>query len=301
MNKFNFITKKLPDAALLESILSDSVFSLLINSSNDIDKIDLQQFHKKEIYLNPLCTFSLYLNFQNNHSSNQQFIEGLITRKDLLVQLLFHPHFEKSGNKPVLFLNEISKNNFKIDAFIDTLHNFLCSQGFEGIDIIYLNQDFKKINYSGHYLYTFKSNDDLRENYYQLLVKKVYIARYLAILDSPTDGAFEILNSQLQTEKQMMENFPEFYHLAKLHFISSKKIPILEEELKHLRSDLNNQKEYLQFFRNQDEAIKINQFYHNEYEILPLWYKKLGHIIKVLMGKRTFHSLFDNNVKKYKN
>lgn len=41
-------------------------------------------------------------------------------------------------------------------------------------------------------------------------------------------------------------------------------------------------------------------FYQHEYEILPLWYKRFGHIIKVLMGKRSFRSLFNDNVKKYR-
>ncbi|MFN4313884.1 MAG: hypothetical protein ACK4E0_06310 [Chitinophagaceae bacterium] len=44
----------------------------------------------------------------------------------------------------------------------------------------------------------------------------------------------------------------------------------------------------------------ISEFYRTEYEILPTWYKRFGHIIKVLMGKRSFRSLFNDNVKKYK-
>jgi len=34
--------------------------------------------------------------------------------------------------------------------------------------------------------------------------------------------------------------------------------------------------------------------------VLPLWYKRLGHIIKVVMGKRSFKSLFSDKVKKYR-
>jgi len=33
-------------------------------------------------------------------------------------------------------------------------------------------------------------------------------------------------------------------------------------------------------------------WYKNEYEVLPRWYKKFGQLIKALMGKRTFKSLF---------
>ncbi len=48
------------------------------------------------------------------------------------------------------------------------------------------------------------------------------------------------------------------------------------------------------------EYYDIIDWYNHEYEILPLWYKQLGHIIKVIMGKRSFRSLFSDNVKKYK-
>ncbi|RYY14546.1 MAG: hypothetical protein EOO04_30045 [Chitinophagaceae bacterium] len=49
-----------------------------------------------------------------------------------------------------------------------------------------------------------------------------------------------------------------------------------------------------------DDYENLFKWYHNEYEILPMWYKKIGQLIKVLMGKRTFKSLFSDDVKKYK-
>lgn len=49
-----------------------------------------------------------------------------------------------------------------------------------------------------------------------------------------------------------------------------------------------------------DDYENLFKWYHNEYEVLPLWYKRFGHIIKVIMGKRSFRSLFSDDVKKYK-
>lgn len=48
------------------------------------------------------------------------------------------------------------------------------------------------------------------------------------------------------------------------------------------------------------EALKSNrntiiEWYNNEYEVLPIWYKRFGHIIKVITGKRTFKSLYKKN------
>ena len=41
-----------------------------------------------------------------------------------------------------------------------------------------------------------------------------------------------------------------------------------------------------------NQAKEIQAWYTNEYEVLPLWYKKFGHIIKAFKGERTFKSLF---------
>jgi hypothetical protein len=48
------------------------------------------------------------------------------------------------------------------------------------------------------------------------------------------------------------------------------------------------------------EYYDVVNWYQKEYEILPTWYKRFGHIIKVMMGKRRFRSLFRDDVKKYK-
>jgi glycosyltransferase involved in cell wall biosynthesis len=41
-----------------------------------------------------------------------------------------------------------------------------------------------------------------------------------------------------------------------------------------------------------DDINIVKKWYHDEYEVLPLWYKRFGHIIKVVNGKRTLKSLF---------
>lgn len=38
---------------------------------------------------------------------------------------------------------------------------------------------------------------------------------------------------------------------------------------------------------------QIQDWYNKEYEVLPLWYKRLGHVIKAMLRKRSFKSLFD--------
>lgn len=45
------------------------------------------------------------------------------------------------------------------------------------------------------------------------------------------------------------------------------------------------------------EYYDIRQWYHDEYEVLPLWYKRVGHVIKAFTGKRSFRSLFIDHIK----
>ncbi|HET6255798.1 MAG TPA: hypothetical protein VFE32_17105 [Puia sp.] len=67
-----------------------------------------------------------------------------------------------------------------------------------------------------------------------------------------------------------------------------------------LQEEIGILKELLQLSGKHDEVSEILRFYRNEYEILPLWYKRAGHVLKVIMGKRSFRSLYDKTKKKYR-
>lgn len=69
-----------------------------------------------------------------------------------------------------------------------------------------------------------------------------------------------------------------------------------------LQERLNNANTTIAVIRNKykDDYDNLFKWYHNEYEVLPLWYKRFGQVIKVIMGKRTLLSLFSDTEKKYK-
>lgn len=69
-----------------------------------------------------------------------------------------------------------------------------------------------------------------------------------------------------------------------------------------LEEKLANAEKTIEVIRTKykDDYENLFKWYHNEYEILPLWYKRCGQLLKVLMGRRTFRSLFNDDVKKYK-
>jgi glycosyltransferase involved in cell wall biosynthesis len=58
-----------------------------------------------------------------------------------------------------------------------------------------------------------------------------------------------------------------------------------------IHSDAGAQEE-LAFWKQ--NVTETKNWYYKEYEVLPLWFKRLGHIVKVLQGHRKLKSLFSN-------
>jgi hypothetical protein len=86
----------------------------------------------------------------------------------------------------------------------------------------------------------------------------------------------------------------------KSHFYIDKKEFEIERELWRNRALLYQNFLSLSKQIQEKEYYEVLDWYKKEYEILPIWYKRIGHLIKVLTGKRTMQSLFSNKVKKYK-
>lgn len=105
----------------------------------------------------------------------------------------------------------------------------------------------------------------------------------------------EWANAELKFASDNPVLFKTLTHLKKV----STENKLLSYQLKVCNEHLSNYKQYLQIMHTQDEANRINEFYYNEYEVLPLWYKRVGHILKVIMGKRTLRSLVVDDIKKY--
>jgi hypothetical protein len=103
-----------------------------------------------------------------------------------------------------------------------------------------------------------------------------------------------------RVDRALAENFLQFHRLASDRFAAGELAARQRREIGRLREERKIMEELLELSNKHDEVNYILRFYRNEYEILPLWYKQLGHIIKVIQGKRAFRSLFDKSVKKYK-
>jgi hypothetical protein len=129
-------------------------------------------------------------------------------------------------------------------------------------------------------------------------------------------------------ENRVRNDYPFCSHLIKMYQHASRDISALQSENKILKFKLENSAYSLQlirqeYFNHSDEYLKwknsvqqladtdsllselknevarehnraedILAWYQKEYELLPTWYKRFGHVIKFFTGKRSFKSLF---------
>jgi hypothetical protein len=103
-----------------------------------------------------------------------------------------------------------------------------------------------------------------------------------------------------RAEEEMKLQYPQLYMMAIDMQLLSIENAHMTKVNEYVTDELNNYKAHVEILSSSHEAKTLQLYYDKEYEILPLWYKQFGHIIKVIMGKRSFRSLFDNNVKKSK-
>ena len=182
---------------------------------------------------------------------------------DLLIWLcrfILLPSYDKKKGKKKIFAN-----NFSTAA----IHKMLLEQGFTSVDVIDVTEldTFIAGDLSG-YLLLNKENDFL-----DLIILKTALLEINVILKK---------SSLFQ---KIMDQNPNKYFNSKLKFQDDL---LLRNENEELKIELQNHKKYLEIALNQKETENILDFYHKQYEVLPLWYKRFGHLIKIILGKRKF-------------
>ena len=225
---------------------------------------------------------------------------------DLLVSFSFHFGYIKDYYDNPLVLFEISKPGDH--EYISAVREAFKSQGYFDIVTtdIYKNIDFLPEN----------PNKNIRFNLQESLVSlpSEYINSIKTLTSSNCSVFYflkypgqlpEILKVIQEAESIVKENMPQVYWLlSENKFLKLKedellsKMELLREQLKSLNAYHSNYHSTSSRYKKQ--ITELLKFYKQEYEILPLWYKRFGHIIKVFTGKRTFNSLFNDKVKKYK-
>jgi hypothetical protein len=113
-------------------------------------------------------------------------------------------------------------------------------------------------------------------------------------------GFENVLQALERTEKDFALQHPGLYEQLRILRLLEKELNSVRNRLAATETELTNQQKYLDILRSDHPTRELQDYYHKEYEILPRWYKRFGHLLKVLTGKRTFQSLYRDDVKKYK-
>ena len=207
-----------------------------------------------------------------------------------IIAFLFFSNYHKPGGVPNILVD--GDNMAIIKSGIEKLHKTAAEQGFLTINI----------TLASALTVVFASTSQLAiiEMYQSWLQSTTATTETLYVnIAQPADINF--IHQALKAEEQLFnEQNPGLFSLKAQNRELNKQIAQLALFNKAAQQEISNQVSHNQILRSSSQATALQNYYNNEYEVLPLWFKRLGHVVKALMGKRSFKSLYSNKVKKYK-
>lgn len=216
-------------------------------------------------------------------------IQDILTPESIrsITSFLFLPSYIRVGGRAVI--NLTGGNVALVNDALSHLNTYFSAQGFPDLALNVIPPE-KIHDGTGPFLTLYKESLYIDRGSDRML--------FYCIPDG--QPLRSLVTALHQLEEDCRKNSPDRYSLL----LANRK---LESELLDLRTrqtatekELANQRQYVDILRSDHSTRELQDYYNNEYEILPLWYKRFGHILKVFAGKRTFRSLFRDNVKKYK-
>jgi len=240
---------------------------------------------------------TIHLEGALNAGVNEKWMSFFIT-------LLADINYSKFRGNHIVFIDSVA-NMTETYQWVKNLSDQLRSLGFKKIIFHDIREteceDFRLFNID------FLQNIDSAERLLSESIKELHFYFFSKVIIHESKKIENFINAVSSLEERTTNMAIQINNLNALLANQNEYVAYLEESLK-------SKTEYLSFLlrpvqensndHSSTEVLsdiqKMKNFYHYEYEILPLWFKRLGHIIKVIMGKRSFRSLFDENVKKYR-
>lgn len=268
---------------------------------HSLSALQIDSFYKKLFLSPPKHDFCVLVDLDD------LFLRSDIEQRnaiDLLISLSFHFNYIKTeSDKPCVLLET---DQLDTDDFISTMIGAFKNQGYDEVETILVNKKVGEITEQKKLRFNVTDNFDNVLSDYTLSIKQLdsFHTQFFFFLEN-AEKLPGFLNALEKEEMNIKESLPKVYNLLK----ESMSLKIKERELhanlvliQEQLDSLNNYHLYhnLSETRYKKQIKELLRFYKNEYEILPTWYKRFGHIVKVMTGKRTFRSLFNDNVKKYK-
>lgn len=204
-----------------------------------------------------------------------------------LSSFLFMPSYLRLEYRPVINLTGNSAELIREGS--SALSDYLSGQGFSDplLQVIAPEAYFHSIEAVGIH--------------YEKLLQSDPCYDQLIFFHATSPGIMaSVLSSLQEAERAHIRQDLRLWNLLLAHQRLQNEQYSLRRELAATAAELQYQRQYVDILRSDHAAKEIQDYYTKEYEILPLWYKRFGHLLKVLTGKRTFSSLFRNDLKKYK-
>ena len=271
-DNFQYIIKAKPQ--------SSHAFGICIRSHKDVDRL---QEIIKEIFSLKTTSICLWIDEKIYREHEQQIAK--------LLFLLFSPSYLLQCDEALFYFVGSHSENYSEGK--KALSKSISSLGFAHsikdvecwtLSGAYDQQWFLQADSRG------LPEDRLFSFYFDLLTLDFFVDKQIFVFASNEKKINEILNIIMETEEAVLQSNSRLHELFCQCRRQAKENIRLTHENRRLEIDLANQKKYLAVLRNEKEMEKIIAFYHKEYEVLPLWYKRLGHIIKLFTGKRKIWS-----------
>lgn len=207
-----------------------------------------------------------------------------------IIAFLFFSNYHKPGGVPNILVD--GENMAIIKSGIEQLHKTAAEQGFSTINITLAS--------ALPLVFASTSQPVIIETYRSWLQSTTATADALYVnIAQPAD--INTIHEALKVEERLFnEQNPGLFSLKAQNREFNKQLAQLALFNKAAHQEISNQVSHNQILRSSSQATALQNYYNNEYEVLPLWFKRLGHVVKALMGKRSFKSLYSNKVKKYK-
>jgi len=263
----------------------------------------LDSFYRKLFLSSKKHRFCLLLSAEDKLSNRDAAFENAI---NFVVSFSFHSCYLKTNYDNPVVLFEIDKADENKYPLI--IGEAFKSHGYNDIEAIVIDKSniFSPENERKNIRFNLQKDINNLFTEYISSIKNLNSSdsSFFFFLDNP-EKLPELVDMIQRAEIVVREDLPQTYYLLLENKSLATKRNELISKIELLQEQLDSLKNYHLYYNLSDTRYKrqiteLMKFYKNEYEILPLWYKRLGHTLKVIMGKRTFRSLFNDNIKKYK-
>lgn len=273
---------------------------LVIDSLQKLGSLESSQGICFSINTRPSDTSLLLRSFQENlwnipftivfpegFTLEQDDLESL---SDNMIRIFFQPSYYTYDFRPVVFVGKI---NLQMAGFLELVNQKCRNQAMKELKVYELQP-------GGFGLASWINSGDIDLSNLTKQWRKQYFEdrepSEIHIVIAPSPNQKDIISDLTEAEYRLQNTIE--YSEAIFLYNKQQEIEACRHQLLLKSASQKNTELYLSI--QKEERARGLKWYYHEYEILPLWYKKFGHILKVLMGKRSFKSLFSDKVKKHK-